>query len=79
MNCNDYSPGPVAGKTMAVCKHYILEPKEAAGGCKLPSHFMCDLWLEGLKKKAIAPRTKMEQAVLETFPGSYVVSRRAAA
>ena len=77
--CENYLPGPIPGKERAVCQHYVMEPKEASGGCKLPNHFMCEFWLARLGKQATAPRSAMEKKILDTFPGSKVVERRAAA
>jgi len=80
MTCCDYSPGPIPGKTMAICRHYILAPKEAAGSCKLPGHFMCEEWLAALGRKVAAARPPSRgitvEDVLKAFPGSRVVDQR---
>lgn len=68
MECPDYTPGPVPGKVMAICRHYIAGPKEAAGSCRHPGHFMCELWLEK-NRPAMAAMTRK---VLEIFPGAEV-------
>lgn len=80
--CEDYVAGPIAGKKMAVCRHYVLEPAESKGGCRHPAHFMCVFWLEALGKKVIqraqAPLERMTEAVLSKFPGSRVIENRRA-
>lgn len=68
MECADYTPGPIPGKVMAICRHYISQPKEAAGSCRHPGNFMCEFWLEKNRPATAA----MTRKVLETFLGAEV-------
>lgn len=51
VDCREYKPGPVMGKTRPVCIYYIPAPPDAAGGCTRPDHFMCEYWLDAQNKK----------------------------